>query len=115
MTEEYRYETLNVTRNKLLFSLSGAQKMQVYRLDKTDIIYQWRAFKEVTNTIITLNTTPSILRGYGPHMHTVIVRGDVTSINSINATTSLMASHEHPIINGACQEVLGHTHNIILS
>jgi hypothetical protein len=38
-TEEFRYECLNVTRNKLMFGLTGQQTMKLKRLDKTSIIY----------------------------------------------------------------------------
>ena len=39
-TEEYRYECLNVTRNRLLFGESGKQEFKALRMDKTDVIYQ---------------------------------------------------------------------------
>jgi len=38
-TEEFRYECLNVTRNRLLFGESGKQEFKVFRMDKTDILY----------------------------------------------------------------------------
>ena len=38
-TEEYRYEILSVTRNKLFFSESGKQEFRMLRHDKTDVIY----------------------------------------------------------------------------
>jgi CDGSH-type Zn-finger protein len=37
-TEEFRYEVLNVTRNKLFFNQSGNVLMKLRRQDKTDII-----------------------------------------------------------------------------
>lgn len=114
-TEEYRYEVINVTRNKLLFSYYGGQKMQVYRLDKTDIIYQWRALKDIYAMRISLNTTLAALRGYGLHMHSVIIPDNINNINELNCNTETTASHTHPIINGVVQTVLGHTHEIIVS
>jgi len=39
--EEFRYEILDVTRNKLFFSFSGQQSFKMRRLDKTDVIYQF--------------------------------------------------------------------------
>jgi len=40
-TEEFRYECLNVVRNKLFFGQSGKQEFKMLRHDKTDIIYQY--------------------------------------------------------------------------
>lgn len=113
-TEEFRYEVVNVTRNKLLFSLSGAQKFNMYRLDKTDPIYQWRAFRNTSSFPYKINTSLSILRAHGPHMHAIVLNEKTLSLNDINQTTSVMAGHNHPIINGVIQEVLGHTHDIII-
>ena len=113
-TEEFRYEVVNVTRNKLLFSLSGAQKFSMYRLDKTDPIYQWRAFRNTASVPYKINTSLSILRGHGLHLHTIVLNEKTLSLNDINQTTSVMAGHNHPIINGVIQEVLGHTHDIII-
>lgn len=112
-TEEFRYEVINVTRNKLLFSLSGSQKMQVYRLDKSDIIYQWRAIRSTADTPIKVNTTLGTLRGYGPHLHVVTINENILNLSEINSTTGITASHSHPIINGTVLEVMGHTHSII--
>ena len=112
--EEFRYEIINVTRNKLLFSLSGGQKFAVYRVDKTDTIYQWRAFNNTANEPYKTNTTLGILRGYGPHTHEIVLNEGIININLINETTAVMAGHNHPIIDGVVQEVLGHTHEIIL-
>ena len=39
--EEYRYECLEVTRNKTFFGQSGSQKFKMKRLDKTDPCYQF--------------------------------------------------------------------------
>ena len=111
-TEEFRYEVMNVTRNRLLFSLSGSQKMQIYRVDKTDIIYQWRAIRSTVDNPVKLNTTMGELRGYGPHFHVVTITDGIINLSQINSTTSTMASHNHPIINGIVQEVLGHSHEI---
>lgn len=40
--EEFRYEVLNVTRNKLLFGEDGVQKIKIKRLNKTEEIYKFR-------------------------------------------------------------------------
>ena len=39
--EEFRYEVLDVTRNKLFFGQSGQQQFRMRRMDKTDVIYQY--------------------------------------------------------------------------
>jgi len=40
-TEEFRYEVLDVVRNKLFFGTTGKQGFRVRRHDKTDVIYQF--------------------------------------------------------------------------
>lgn len=40
-SEEFRYEVLDVTRNKLFFGQTGKQGFKVKRHDKTDVIYQF--------------------------------------------------------------------------
>jgi hypothetical protein len=40
-TEEFRYEILDVTRNKLILGSSGKQQFKMRRHDKTDIIYTY--------------------------------------------------------------------------
>jgi hypothetical protein len=112
--EEFRYEVNYVTRNKLLFSLSGSQQMQVYRLDKADITYQWRAIRDTSMLPSKINTTLSLLRGVGYHMHQIVINEDVLSLTDINNTTEVTSGHSHPIINGVVSTVLGHTHNILL-
>jgi hypothetical protein len=39
--EEFRYEVLDVNRNKLVFGQSGKQGIRMRRMDKTDVIYQY--------------------------------------------------------------------------
>jgi len=41
--EEFRYECLDVTRNKLFFGESGKQEFRMRRLDKTDVVMQFNA------------------------------------------------------------------------
>jgi hypothetical protein len=112
--EEFRYEVINVNRNKLMFSQSGSQTMQVYRLDKTDIIYQWRAIRDTSLIPEKINTSMSVLRGAGPHMHVVTINENITSLDQVNSTTSTTAGHNHPVIAGIIQDVLNHSHIIIL-
>ncbi len=113
-TEEFRYEIMNVNRNKLLFSLSGAQKMQLYRLDKTDIRYQFRSVRNTEAAPMTLTLSSGSLRGYGYHIHTMIVSNNVTSLSEINGTTSTVAGHNHSVIAGVVQESLKHLHTILI-
>ena len=40
-TEEFRYEVLDVTRNKLFFGQTGKQSFRIKRMDKTDVLYQY--------------------------------------------------------------------------
>lgn len=40
-SEEFRYECLNVTRNKLFFGTTGKQEFTMKRMDKTDVLYQF--------------------------------------------------------------------------
>jgi len=42
-TEEFRYEVLDVIRNKLFFGQTGKQQFRMRRHDKTDVIYQYNA------------------------------------------------------------------------
>jgi len=42
-TEEFRYEILDVTRNRLVFGQSGRQEFRMRRMDKTDVVYQYPA------------------------------------------------------------------------
>ena len=112
-TEEYRYEILGVTRNRLLFGLSGSQKFTSFRIDKSDIIYQWRAVRSTFIDPITYNTTIGILRSYGPHIHQVTIGNNIVNLAQINGTTSENAGHNHSIINGIISPVLSHQHTII--
>ena len=36
------------------------------------------------------------------------------TLSQINQTTSIEEDHNHPIIDGIVQEVLGHTHEIVI-
>jgi hypothetical protein len=116
-TEEFRYEILNVTRNYILLDNVGGQKFACVRVRKTDPIYQWRAFRNTANMPSTLTTSVGQVSGPGgilPHTHTIVINENVITLVQINQTTGVSQGHNHPIINGAVQEVLGHTHSIIL-
>lgn len=126
-TEEYRYEILNVTRNRLFqtqtgaaagTSPSGAQKFSAQRVRKTDPIYQFRAIRSTATIPTKLDTTMGILMGKNgvgiPHVHQIVVNEGTTQLFQVNQTTSVVQGHNHPIINGIVMPVLGHTHEIIL-
>jgi hypothetical protein len=117
-TEEYRYEILSVTRNKLLYSQNGKQSFRVQRIRKTDIIYQWKPLRNAEFYPLQITTTVGLLRGSNntmiPHTHEIVVNENISSINQINQTTNISANHNHEVRSGAIIDTLGHSHQIIL-
>jgi hypothetical protein len=121
-TEEWRYEIINVERNIQLFGKTGKQNFNCQRVRKTSILYQWRAIRSTADAPVTISTTVGLLRGSGgssggsivPHIHTLTMSNNITTISQINQTTDLAEGHNHYIINGVLSETLGHTHSIIL-
>lgn len=115
-TEEFRYEILSVTRNKLLNSLSGGQKFKAQRLRRTSPVYTWRSVYDLSKVPSEITTSIGYLAGTGgvgiPHVHTVKINENVTSVSQINQTTSISQGHSHQIVNGVVQSALGHTHNV---
>lgn len=112
--EEFRYEVLGVTRNTTINSLQGGQKMRVQRVRKFDPIYQIRVITDTSMFPSKLNTTIGMGLNIPPHTHEIVVNEKVMSVNQINQTTAVMQGHNHQIVNGVVQPVLGHTHTIIL-
>lgn len=115
-TEEFRYEVLDVTRNKLLLDTLGAQQFTAQRVRKTDPIYQVRAFRNTATMPQTLTTQLGMVPGPGgipPHTHSFVVNENTVSLSQINQTTSINQGHTHSIVNGIVQPALGHTHVII--
>lgn len=117
-TEEFRYEILDVERNRLLFGQTGKQSFRVQRIRKTDIRYQWRAIRDTSDEPLQIMTTVGNLRGPNnvpiPHTHTLTISGNTLSVVQINQTTDFEEGHNHDIIDGVIQPVLGHSHSIIL-
>jgi hypothetical protein len=117
-TEEFRYEVLDVTRNRLLYGETGNQHFRIQRVRKTSPIYQWRAIRSTANIPQIITTTVGLLRGANnvpiPHTHTITINEGILSLTQVNETTSISSNHNHPIINGVISKVLGHTHSIIL-
>lgn len=112
--EEFRYEVLSVTRNRLLQSMMGGQKFKLQRVRKTDPIYKVRVYSDASPMPTTFRTSiahgPSML----PHSHTVVLNKKCLHPGEVNQTTGSAAGHEHMIIDGEVQEVLGHKHELIL-
>lgn len=117
-TEEFRYEVLDVTRNKLFGQQFGGQKFKAQRVRKSDPIYMWRAIRSTATMPQTLATSIGFLRGPGgttiPHTHDIVINEGIVSLGQVNQTTSVSEDHNHEIIDGVVQEKLGHTHTIVL-
>lgn len=112
--ESFRYEVADVTRNNTILGLDGGQHLKTFRIRKTDPAYQIRIFRDTSDFPSTLNTSLGFAPGLPPHSHTIQINEKVLSVSQINQTTGLAQGHNHPIINGVVQTVLGHTHQIIL-
>lgn len=116
--EEFRYKVLNVTRNKLVTSVNGAQKLALQRIRKTDPIYQWRAFRDTSSLPQTISTSVGFIRGPNnttiPHTHNIVISEKILSVSQINETTSVSLGHNHSIINGVVVDSFSHSHTIIL-
>ena len=117
-TEEFRYEVLDVTRNKLLYGESGKQNFKAQRVRKTDPICTWRAFRNTATRPESILTTVGIMRGPAgtiiPHTHSVVVNEHINVISQINQSTGISNDHQHSITNGSVEVVLGHSHSLIL-
>lgn len=112
--ESFRYEVSTVTRNQTFMGLSGGQLLHTFRVRKTDPIYQIRVFRDTSDFPSTLNTSLGFSPGLPPHSHTIVVNEKILAVCQINQTTGVSQGHNHPIVNGVVQTVLGHTHQIII-
>jgi hypothetical protein len=116
-TEEWRYEILNVERNRSFLQETGAQKFTAIRVRKTDPICQVPAFLDTSMFPSEILTSISGVPGPGGiplHAHRVIRSEKTTSLNQINQLTSITQGHSHPIVSGKIVTELNHTHIIIL-
>jgi hypothetical protein len=118
-TPEFRYEVLSVNRNKLLGSLSGAQKFKARRIRRTDPVYTWKAFENTATQPLKLSTSVAFLPGPGgsflPHSHDIVISENIVNLSQINQTTSVVLGHNHEVRNGVVMDDrLGHTHTVIL-
>jgi hypothetical protein len=115
--EEFRYEIIDVERNDTVLEGTGAQKFTAVRVRKTDPIYQVRAIHDTATMPEELSTSIGMVSGPGgipPHIHMIKINENITVVDQVNQTTSLMQGHNHPVVSGVVQEVLGHTHTIVL-
>ena len=116
-SEEWRYEIIDVERNSTILEGFGAQKFTAVRVRKTDPIYQVRSISDTSmfpSEVLTGIGSVSGPGGIPPHMHRIVVNEGILSVSQINQMSSIEQGHNHAIINGVVQEVLGHSHDIIL-
>jgi intein/homing endonuclease len=111
-TEAWRYEVLNVTRNKVLFAQSGAQLVKIKRLPKTGIIYQFPVVRDTSPYPETITTSVSSVLGIPSHFHQIVVP-DGHNILTLKGATLESEGHNHIIYNGVIQSVLDHTHILL--
>ncbi len=66
----------------------------------------------------TVTTSSGLLQGpngtFIPHTHDVVVNEGIVALSQVNQTTSVSEGHNHPVVDGVVQEVLGHTHILVL-
>jgi intein/homing endonuclease len=110
--EEWRYEVLNVTRNKVLFTQTGAQKFKLKRMPKDDEIYQFPIIRNTAPIPVTMQTSINSTPGIVAHSHGIIVPQGA-SLLTLKVATLESQGHNHIIYNGIVQSVLNHTHIIV--
>lgn len=110
--EEWRYEVLNVTRNKIMFTQLGAQKFKMKRIPKTDIIYQFPIVRNTEPYPSSISTSVSSTPGIIAHSHEIIAPQN-TNLVVFKGATLESQGHNHIIYNGIVQQVLNHTHILI--
>ena len=112
--EEFRYEVLSVNRNNTIEGLQGAQKFRVQRIRKTDIAYQIPVNYNTEFIPAVVATGLGSTTGIPPHSHTINISSNVKNLGQINQLTSVEYGHNHVVRGGVVQEILGHSHEIIL-
>jgi len=114
-TPEFRYEIINVTRNKTFGNNDGRQIFTAVRVRKTDPINQFRVIHDTSLMPQTVNTGIGMVPGsIPPHLHEIVINEGIMSLAQVNQNTNIVQGHSHPIQNGVVCEVLGHRHDIIL-
>jgi hypothetical protein len=111
-TEEFRYEVLDVTRVRSMFVQTGAQKFRIKRLPKTEIMYQFPVVRDTSPVPGSLITSTNAGPGLSLHYHSLVLKEGV-NISSIKVATLVAENHNHIVINGVVQSVLGHTHTLL--
>ncbi len=116
--QEFRYEVINVTRNKVFLDQLGAQKLTLQRIRKTDVYNQIRIIDSTATIPTTVTTSIGFLRGVSgllvPHTHTVKINENIVALTQINQITSVSQGHNHEVVNGIITNILGHGHTITL-
>jgi hypothetical protein len=113
-TEEWRYEIIDVDRNRTALQESGRQKFTAVRVRKTDPICQVRSIRDTSTLPSEILTSIGMVPGPGgilAHMHRI------TLVNGIclSQLTSVDQGHNHQVdSNNIVGNVLGHSHNIII-
>lgn len=112
--EEFRYEVLSVTRNTLVNSQQGGQKLKVQRIRKTDPLYQILSFRDTSTMPTKIELSIESGREIPAHTHLVVVNQDGLA----QQTTHINAGHNHQLrydpVNGwVVLPVLGHSHRIL--
>ena len=113
--EEFRYEVINVNRNRTLLSLSGGQHFRIQRIRKTDVAYQIPVFRNTQYFPQMGTTSVGFLAGI-PHTHTFVISENFP--NAAPQLTGVSQGHNHAItmVNGVLtvSETLGHSHTLII-
>ena len=112
-TQEFIYEVLDVTRVRATFAQTGAQKFRMKRLPKTDILNQFPILRDAGPRPGTLETSQSSASGLVLHSHQIVVPESVNLL-TYNVATLVSEGHNHIIVNGVIQQVIGHTHTITM-
>jgi hypothetical protein len=110
-TEEWRYEILSVERVRAFFAQSGAQKFRMKRFPKTDTIYQFPILRNASPQPGAVSTSVNSGAGLKAHSHQVIIPNGM-NLNKFRTATLISEGHNHIIMDGVIQNVLGHTHTL---
>lgn len=114
-TPEFRYEIINVTRNKTFVNTDGRQIFTAVRVRKTDPINQFKVIYDTSMMPEELTTSIGMVPGsIPPHVHTIVINEGIMSLEQINQNTDIVQGHSHPVENGVVCPVLEHSHDIIL-
>lgn len=113
--EEFRYEVLNVTRNKIVLNTYGVQMFSMRRLRKTHEVYKFPVFKDIGQIPQKITTGIGSVPGHIlPHTHQVLINENIIHPAQINQVTTTEQMHSHQIIDGIVQSAFGHTHTLII-